>query len=413
MIGKLQRRFILIAVAAVAAVLAVIMGFVCVTNYSRVVSDADRTLSFLSVNSGSFPKDGKNVPDDAGWPGLGPKPELSPEAPFETRFFTVVVNDKGEAVSVNTGSIAAVETEQAVEFAERAYAGGRTKGFTGVYRYHISETPAGSMIVFLDCTRGLNLFYQFLEICLGGSLIGLAGVSVLILLFSKRAIKPIADSYEKQKRFITDASHELKTPLAVINASTDVLEMTQGETEWSRGIREQVSRLTALTNSLVSLARMDERSARPIMTEFSLSDAVEESLAPFFALAGQLGKRFETHIQRSISYTGNEEELRRLVSILADNALKYSNADGEIAFTLKSGAKGPVLTAVNSVEAIEKGGHDELFARFYRGDSSRSSAIGGFGIGLSVARAIVARHGGKINARSEDGRSLNVSVTLF
>ena len=148
------------------------------------------------------------------------------------------------------------------------------------------------------------------------------------------------------------------------------------------------------------------------MTDFSLSDAVSESLEPFAMLAMQKGKTFEMNIQKSISYEGNEEEIRKLVGILADNAIKYSGEKGEIAVTLKAGSKGPLLTVKNTVDDIQKGNHDEMFERFYRGDSSHSSEIGGFGIGLSIARAIVITHKGKIAAKSEDGKSLTISVQL-
>ena len=234
-----------------------------------------------------------------------------------------------------------------------------------------------------------------------------------MLLFSRRAIQPIADAYEKQKHFITDAGHELKTPLAVISANTEVLEMTQGESEWTQSIRNQVGRLAELTNDLVSLARMDERDSRMLMTDFSLSDAVSESLAPFVAVAGQRGKPIQTDIQEGLTLCGNEEAIRRLVGILADNAIKYGAEGGEIRITLRSAGRGMVFQTRNRVETpIKKGAHEELFERFYRGDASRSSKVAGYGIGLSMARAIVAAHRGKISAASEDGASLAITVTL-
>lgn len=417
MIKKLQRRFVIIAVCAVAAVLFVILGSICVSNYSEIISEADSTLSILAANNGNYPKfenNNKDSKNNGGGLGSGSKPrqEMSPEAPFETRFFVAYLDDSGEVSSVNTGSIAAVATDQAIDYAHEVVDSGREKGFIGVYRYSVSATASGTMVIFLDCSRGLNLFGKFFETCMAVSLVGIFGVLIIVLLFSKRAIKPIAISYEKQKHFITDASHELKTPLTVINASTEVLEMTQGENEWTQSIRNQVARLAELTNSLVSLARMDEHDSKLIMTDFSLSDALSESLEPFAILAVQKGKTFETNIQKNITYEGNEEEIRRLVGVLADNAIKYSSDTGEIAFTLKSGSKGPLLLFRNTVDGIEKGSHDELFERFFRGDSSHSSEIGGFGIGLSIARAIVNTHKGKITARSEDGKSLTISIQL-
>ncbi len=416
MIKKLQRRFIIIAVSAVAAVLLVILGSICISIYSEVVAEADSTLSILAENNGNYPKPDNNKDNNNGGGNFSysskPRQEMSPEAPFETRFFVAYLDDSGEISSVNTGSIAAVATDEAIDYTSEVIESGRQKGFSGVYRFSVSKTDSGIMVIFLDCSRGLNMFSKFLSAILAVSLLGLLGVFIIVLLLSKRAIKPIAISYEKQKHFITDASHELKTPLTVINASTEVLEMTQGESEWTQSIRNQVARLTELTNSLVSLARMDEHDSKPLMTDFSISDAVSEGLEPFAILAVQKGKTFETNIQKNITYEGNEEEIRKLVGVLTDNAIKYSGENGEISVTLKTGSKGPHLLFRNTVEGIEKGNHDEMFERFYRGDSSHSSEIGGFGIGLSIARAIVNTHKGKITARSEDGKSLTISIQL-
>ena len=414
MIKKLQKRFIIIAVSAVAVVLLMIMGMILVINYVEIISDADSTLLMLEQNDGNYPKfeEGNNGNISANVNSNKPKQGMSPEAQFETRFFAVYLNEDGNTISANTGSIAAVATDEAIEYAEKIFDSGKEKGFLGVYRYSVSQTDTGSMVLFLDCSRSLDLFYKFLEAALAISAIGILGVFIIVTLLSKRAIKPIADSYAKQKHFITDAGHELKTPLTVINASTDVLEMTQGENEWTQSIRNQVSRLTELTNSLVSLARMDEHDSRLMMTDFSISDAVTESLEPFALLAAQQGKSFVTNIQSNISFSGNEEALRKLVGILADNAIKYSSENGDISITLKSVSKGPLLQVKNSVEEITKGPHDELFERFYRGDASRCSEICGYGIGLSIAKAIVSAHKGKIMARSEDGKSLLISVLL-
>ena len=410
MIKKLQKRVVIIAVSSVAAVLLIIMGTILIALYSEIVSEADSTILMLEQNNGNYPKfeDGSFGSNNADRPRQG----ISPEGQFETRFFTVNLNQDGKTISTNTGSIAAVTTEEAIEYAEEVYEGGWDSGFYGVYRYSVSETDKGTMVLFLDCSRSLDIFYRFVRASLAVSAVGILGVFILMLLLSKRAIKPIADSYAKQKHFITDASHELKTPLAVINANTEVIEMTQGDSEWTQSIKNQVLRLTELTNSLISLARMDEHDSRLVMTDFSISDAVKESLEPLERLAVQQGKTFVSKIQSNISFEGNEEAIRKLVGILADNAIKYSGKEGEISVTLKATSKGPVLQMKNSVPEIAKGAHDELFERFYRGDSSRSSEISGYGIGLSIAKAIVNAHKGKITARSEDGKSLLITVLL-
>ena len=425
MVKRLQKRFILISTLSVLAVLVVIMGVVNISNFRNVVVEADETIALISANGGTFPRgefrkngkgDGEMLPlsNSDLKPPEGTNGQRSAEAPFETRFFVVNLNSAGKVSSINTGSIAAVTTDEAAEYAEAVFESGKTSGFAGDYRYSVSDTPGGKMMVFLDCGRSANYFRSFLRTSLVVSFFALLSVFALVTVFSKRAIQPIAESYEKQKHFITDAGHELKTPLAVISANTEVLEMTEGENEWTQSIKNQVARLTEMTNNLVALARMDEHESKMLMTDFSVSDAVSESLEPFFAVAEQKGKPIAADIQRGLTLCGNEDAIRKLVGILADNAIKYG-MDGEtIQLSLRAAGRGIALQTKNLVEGgVEKGSHEELFERFYRGDASHSSTqIAGYGIGLSMARAIAAAHKGKISARSDDGRSLTITVAL-
>lgn len=440
MIKRLQKRFILISVLSVLTVLILIMGIINISIYRNLIREADSTIAFIAQNGGTFPKNdfrknggnketgdaapvaGTTAGQNEGQPNEnldihppmnGNKGDMSAEAPFETRFFVVNMNASGRVSSVNTGSIAAITTKQAAEYARTIYSSGQTSGFIGDYRYGVSGILRGKMIVFLDCGRGFNYFRNFLKTSLVVSVLALLGVFVLVTVFSKRAIQPIAESYEKQKHFITDAGHELKTPLTVISANTEVLEMTQGENEWTHSIRNQIARLTELTNNLVSLARMDEQDTQLLMTDFSLSDAVSEALEPFYSVAAHKGRSIESNIQGGLTYCGNEDAIRKLVGILADNAVKYSGEGGKISVSLRSSGRGLLLQTENTIEGnLPKGAHDELFERFYRGDASHSSQVSGYGVGLSMARAIAAAHKGRIAATSEDGKTLTVTVTL-
>lgn len=409
MIKSLQKRFILTAMIAVIIVIGIMMVVINSANYAQIVKNADNMLSVLAENGGFFPK-----PGEKGFLGAnkGPGHGLSAEAPYETRFFSVSLSSGGKVISVNTGSIAAVATDEAAGLASEIYESGREKGFSGVYRYSVTDTEEGLLVLFLDRSRELDSFKSFLSISLAVAIFTAAGIFIFVLLLSKRAIRPIAQSYARQKQFITDAGHELKTPLSVINANTEVLELTQGENKWTKSIKNQVRRLSELTDSLVSLARMDEENSRLVMTEFSLSDAVEECLEPFEELARQNGRELSSDIQPGVSYNGNEESIRKLLGILLDNAVKYSDENGKILVSMKAAGRGAVLEVKNTVgNIIEKGGHDEMFERFYRADSSRGDKKG-YGIGLSVAKAVCQAHRGKINAKSEDGRSLTVTVSF-
>ena len=416
MIKKLQTRFILIAMGAVAIVLFILMGSINLSNYNRVVSESDHLLLYLAENGGQFPKPG-NEPDTKMSNTIPnrqkpPRNSMSAEAPFETRFFTISFDTNGDAIRVNTGSIAAIDPEAAIKLANKIYLNGESNGFYNYYRYHVSRTSDGVMVSFLDCSRNLDAFYAFLKTSLFVSLIGIAGVFIIVLILSGKAIKPISESYNKQKRFITDASHELRTPLTVISANTEVIEMTEGESEWTKSIRNQVEKLAKLTKDLVELTRMDENTNHLIMTEFNLSDAVMESIAPFEVLAKQKNQSFHFHIQEDISYHGHEESIRKLFMLFADNAVKYASENSEIMMRLEKKKKNIVFETTNQVDEIKKGDQSTLFDRFYRADSSRNSATGGYGIGLSIAKAIVINHKGKITAKSVDGHSLTITVLL-
>lgn len=433
MINKLRARFVILSMLSVFCVLLIIMSAINISNYVSAADKADELASYIAENNGRFPSPFPNekpsykpsgtasdsstangsssgsAPPEA----LGNRHGFTPETPFETRFFTVSLNSDGSISETNLGSIFAVTTEEAEKLSRDALSRSAEKGYSGSLRYLISEADSGGkLLVFIDNSRELSTFRSFLRSSLLVSAGGILAVFILVLSLSRRVIRPIAESYEKQKRFITDASHELKTPLTVIDASAEVIALEQGESDWTKTIRAEVKRLTELTNSLVALSRMDEDESRLLMTDFSLSDAVEESAEPLSALASSHGLTLETKIEKNLSYYGCETALRQLVSILLDNAIKYSAPGGSIALSLKKQGRSIILTCKNPVDFIEKGAHDELFRRFYRADDSRSSETGGFGIGLSLARATVEAHKGKINAHSDDGRSLTLTVIL-
>ena len=338
----------------------------------------------------------------------------SKEMPYESRYFTVTVNTAGDVLSVDTGKVAAVDMDQAVAYAEAALSGGRTRGFADDYRYLVADTEDGRMVLFLDCGRNLTTFRSFARASGLVSAGGLAAVFLLILAFSGRIVRPVAESYEKQKRFITDAGHEIKTPLAIIEADADVLEMDlDGESEWLQDIRAQTRRLTDLTNDLVYLSRMEEWSDERQMVAFPFSDLVEETAQSFRSRAMQKQVTFTERVEPMLSIKGDEKALRQLVSILLDNAVKYAPMGGEISLTLERQGRGAALTVSNtSSTPVPRESIPKLFDRFYRTDPSRSSATGGHGIGLSIARAVVAAHKGRITAETADERSLTMTVWL-
>lgn len=245
------------------------------------------------------------------------------------------------------------------------------------------------------------------------AVLGLCAVLALLLILSSRIVRPVAESYEKQRRFITDAGHELKTPMTIISADVDLAEMDCGENQWLIDIRRQTQRLTSLTTDLIYLSRMEEEQPRLSPIELPLSDAVEEIAQSFAALATSQGKAFSIRVQPMLSYLGDEKAIRQLVSILLDNALKYSPEGGQLTLTLEKQGRGTLLTVTNTVDKpLERAQLTRLFDRFYRTDQSRNSQTGGYGLGLSIAKRIVLAHKGKIRAEQPDSNTLAIVVNL-
>ena len=405
MIRKLQRRFILLAMTACLLVLAVIITGINIVNFHGVVREADILLSVLSENKGAFPM---------GPGGMGHRlpPGMSPEIPYESRFFSVTLDaSAGTVVQTETSRTVSVTPSRAAEYAKTVLRSGKTRGFTDRFRYALQTEGSFTRITFLDCGRSLDAFRRFCFTSIAISLAGYLVVFGLIAFFSGRIIRPISESYEKQKRFITDAGHEIKTPLTIISADADVLAMELGENEWLEDIQKQAKRLTALTGDLVMLSRMEEAEHAMPMIEFPFSDVVSEAASSFQALAQTQGKTFQCRIQPMLTLQGNENAIRQLVAILLDNALKYAPENGCVSLTVEKQPRSLRLRVYNTTaDAITKESLPLLFDRFYRTDPSRNSQTGGHGIGLSIAKAITAAHSGKIQASTADGHSLQITV---
>ena len=236
---------------------------------------------------------------------------------------------------------------------------------------------------------------------------------MFIVFFAGKILRPVAQSYEKQKRFITDAGHEMKTPLTIIGANADVLLMEQGENDFLRDIKQQTNRLAALTNDLVYLSRMEEVENTLNMIEFPVSDLVSETVHTFDPVAQAADKEIITDIQPMLTMNGDAKSIEKLVSILMSNAVKYAPAGGKIYLQLRQKGKQLQLTAENPVvNPITPEETEAVFDRFYRTDASRNSQTGGHGIGLSIAKAIVSAHGGKISAWTRDGHTFGITAIL-
>lgn len=402
--NKLKQKFVLVATTSVFVMLFVVLIGASFWNYIDLDQKTNQLVYLIADNGGTLPKPGEKQP------AFGGK-DLPREANFDTRYFVVYVGKQHEILYTDTGNIYATSSQAAQEYATDVLKKQKDTGFIDGYKYLRTTINEKDSIVFVDVSRDLEIFKSFVITNSIFSLISLVFVAIISYVLSPIAIKPIIEAYEKQKKFITNASHEIKTPLTVISANLDIIEMRSGESKWTKNSKEQIGRLDDLINRLVALSRMEEIEALT-RTSFDFSQLCEKAAESYQSLSMSTNKHFLVDIQPDIVYKGNEQTLSQLCYIVLDNAFKYSRNNGKIYFSLSQNQGKVYLNVVNEIENIEVGKHNEFFDRFYRADDSRNSQLGGFGIGLSLAKLIVEKHRGKISASSIDGKTISIEVVL-
>ena len=424
MLKKMQRRFVGAAMAAFTAVILVLVCVVNAGNYRSVASQQDDTLSqLLALGSQSAPTNGETPPDKpdgevgAALPDNVPVPRIdggknfSPEVPYMFRYFSVRYDADGTLAQVDQDFIASISRGEAEAYAADVLALSRQHGYYKGYRYLVAASSNGTSVIFLNSERELHsiraLFWITAAVA-GGCLVV---VFLLVLLFSRRAIAPYMRNLAMQKQFITNASHELKTPLTAISTSADVLAMEYEDDEWVKNIQSQSVRLSRLISDLVTLSRLDEENPFPERAEFSLSDAVWETAEPFTALARSHSRSYTQNIEDGLTMTGDRAAVQQMVSILLDNANKYTPEGGSISLSARRAGRKNEIDVSNTCEGAESIDVTRLFDRFYRADESHSTRIGGTGIGLSIARATAEAHGGTIEA-SVSGNTITFRVKI-
>lgn len=399
MIGSLRRKFISISMISIFIVFSCIFISLMVFTKIQTNRSVDMLVDTISSNDGVFPKF-----DPSKQRMLVQMPYsdvITEETQFSTRFFSVWLDDEKQIVNTNMDSVSTITEQDVEDYTDKVLKRGKERGWIGDYRYRIMDTEDGTTVVFVNGNTYNNtsnrLLFTALLVLLGSASL----ILILTIVVSKRAVRPVAESYEKQRQFITDANHELKTPLTLILSNLDIVESELGKNEWLDDIRSEGERMGLLINQLVTLSRMDESTDSVMREEFNLSNAVADTVSEFESLAEERSHTLTSSINPSVYYYGDESLIRRLTAILLDNAIKYCDADGDIQLSLTC-RRHPVLTVENTYQDVDKLELNRLFDRFYRADKARTFS-GSFGIGLSIAQSIVKSHKGNIAAYKKSG----------
>lgn len=398
MIRKIRVKFIRIALVVLSVAMVLVTVVVNAANWYFVRAEMLETISTITHNDGKLPVD--ETLGDRNDATTGKR--VSRESQYETRFFSIAYAGDGTYNVIDMAHIASVSESDAVSLAQEAVGTGKTSGFLSGYMFSVRTTGDATIVTFLNCETKLNALRSLAYIsgitCLSGILLAL----LFVALFSKKAIQPLIENVEMQKQFITNAGHELKTPVTVISANMDILSQDLGKNEWVAGTQKQVGLLRKLINELIFLSRMDEAEGNVEQQRFCLSEALVDTASPFVAMAEFEGKALTVVAAPDIWMRGDEGMIRRLISLLLDNAVKYAPENDAIRLALRTDGKRIVLETENALtETMDENALSRLFDRFYRADPARSkeNGKGGYGIGLTVAKAIAERHGGEISAR--------------
>ena len=288
--------------------------------------------------------------------------------------------------------------EQVAELTRTVVAGDKDFGRIGSQFFRWKEMDTGSLLVVLDARMELSRTHALLRTTVLTGLLAYLVLGSTAALLIRRMTRPVQDAFDKQKQFVWDASHELKTPLAVISANAEVLAGEIGENEWLQYIQSEVKRTDRLVQNLLTLARMDKGTVEAVFRPFDLSQAVLQVALPFESTVFEAGKIMELDVPDGITVKGDEEMIQQLVIILLSNAVKYSDDGGTITVSLD--AKGPVLKVHNTGPAIDPEALPHVFDRFFRADASHNRETPGNGLGLAIAMNIVRAHKGRIIAES-------------
>ena len=418
MFNKTRRSIVFAVVASLLALMTVALTTIFLSNHLALQRE-NRTMLRTYVAQYSL-EDQPVAPDESDRPDRKPdnppEPGAEPPKPHgddEMRknepafrlstFYSVAYAKDGTVLAVHNGNSELQSEEALLEIAADVMKKEKQSGTVGSMTYLVEARDNYTLVAMLDGTITNNnqkiLIRQMLII---GS-IAIAVLVVISIFIARRIVRPLEENDERQKRFVSDAGHELKTPIAVISANSELLRRQTGDSEWLDNIDYENERMSDLVKQLLNLSHA-ENGDMPKET-LDLSQLVGGEVLPFESLAFEKGKRIEADIAPNLTVEGNPNQLRQLVSILLDNALSHGSGE-EISLSLRPEKHTAVLRVSNAAPALTAEETAHLFDRFYRTDKARTETGAHYGLGLSIAKAVVEAHGGTIRAAHRDGKAI-------
>lgn len=425
-IKKLQIKYIMTIVVILAIVFTIVFVSVNVSNRQLTSRQNQQLLSkLISTDGRNLVTSGSSAyPRGAGEftrPGISHEDGITsifaqPFDPERTRnSFCVIANTQGQVTSIISEFPVHYTSDEICTLVTEVFALGKERGTYSGLQYQLALRNYGYLAAFVDTRVEKNMQNQFFRVSLFIYVISLAVSIVIAWLLSRWAIKPVREAFDRQRQFVADASHELKTPLSTIATNMDVLVAETGENRWTGYIRSEVDRMSTLVRDLLYLAKCDGGITQYQMCTFDLSRAVESAVLPFETTVFEKQMMLESEIAPGIEMTGDEKRIQQLVIILVDNAIKHSEAGAGITVRL-TGGKGSsghkTLSVRNTGAGIPEEDMARIFERFYRADSSRTRDTGGSGLGLSIAKTIADAHHARLEVASDGSTFTEFTLSL-
>lgn len=404
MIKKLRIKIVCIAMAALGIAIALVFGAL---NLYMVQSENERIVKLMDMvakQDGVFP----TMIDK--FFGIEEESLLFGADYRYGGFVLVRLNKKNEVIGISADRETEITADRLIEYINKALSSGKEQGKIGSLRYLVREKGYGTAVVLADMTYESNMLERLASSSVVMLAVSVGVLFVLAVIFSGWAVGPIKSAFEKQKRFIADASHELKTPLTIISASAELLEKESGGGKWIDNIKGQTARMDDLVQDMLELARADDGLKSREFVLFDLSGAVLSRALEFESRAYEEGKKYSIEVEPEIKREGDEEELKKAVGILIDNAIK--RARSEVRVKMQRDGSKTVIEVYNDGEGIDESEQEKIFERFYRSDESRSRNSGGYGLGLAIAKSVIDAHGGKIIVKSNKNEWVKFTVVV-